>query len=61
MNKIGKVLFPIAAVIVAVTAIADQQWLRLGIAAIFVLATIQIFKAEAAHAEASIDQEDTKD
>jgi hypothetical protein len=67
MNKIGKILFPIAALIVTVTAISEQNWLRLGIAAIFVLATIRIFKEEAqqaeeaaAAAESASEQEEAK-
>ncbi len=46
MNELGKILFPIAAVAVTISAIMSNDWLRLGIAALFILATIRAFKAD---------------
>jgi len=44
VDKLGRVLFPIAAVIVTVTAVTDQDWLRLGIAVIFLMATMRVYR-----------------
>lgn len=52
MEKLGKVLFPLAAIIVTVSAVSSQDWLRLGIAALFVLASIRVFsKPEDSHSD----------
>ena len=54
MEKLGKVLFPLAAVIVTVSAVSSQDWLRLGIAVLFVLASIRVFsKPEGSHPDES--------
>jgi len=44
MDKISKILFPVAAIIVTISAVTNQEWLRLGIAALFVLATIRLYR-----------------
>jgi hypothetical protein len=48
MDKLGKILFPIAAVAVTISAIMSKDWLRLGIAALFIIAAIRAFKADEA-------------
>ncbi len=48
MDKLGKILFPIAAVAVTISAIMSKDWLRLGIAVLFILAAIRAFKADEA-------------
>ena len=44
MDKISKVLFPLAAIIVTVSAITSEDWLRLGVAVIFVMATVRVYR-----------------
>lgn len=43
MDQLSKVLFPLAAIIVTISSVTSQDWLRLGIAVLFVMATIRVF------------------
>ena len=55
MDRLSKVLFPLAAIIVTISAVTSQDWLRLGIAVLFVMATIRVYRKNDEGTESGVD------